>query len=253
MQKHIAVVGPQTEEDELGNLVAKGMSAALFEVAHQNYPMAAKIISMVKELGKKSGRPIGLLQDISNMTDPLDLEFGLKSGVDWVVVSDQNQGNAALSMGKKLGKITPVIYKNKLNTDMGGFESLMYRPEMEEADAKVLGCEENWVVYHTLKPNNKTFAIDSILDFANQVEAEAIIVSDLDMSKRLSKLRPEQKIIFATDNPAQAGVASIWWGVHPVLQDKDLYSRLRHSNLVTKGQRFIDAADSRHVNIQMMS
>ena len=72
----------------------------------------------------------------------------------------------------------------------------------------------------------------------------------LERAKRLSKLRPYQKIIFATSDSNEAGIASIWWGVQPVIDDGNLFSKLKHQNLIKKGERIINANDAKHIEVK---
>src|SRR5437762_558259 len=81
--------------------VAKGGAGALFSINNQNYSLAAKLIRQVKDLSKKHNRPVSIIQDVSDMTDPLDLEFGLRTGVDWVATDNAEH----LKMTKGLNKL----------------------------------------------------------------------------------------------------------------------------------------------------
>src|SRR6186997_2221358 len=105
MQKYIAVVNPRMDNDEISRLISQDVAGAMFSITHQNYPLAAKLIAQVKALSRKHNRPISLIQDVSDMKDPLDMEFGVRSGVDWLVVANQEQ----LKMARKLNKDIPII------------------------------------------------------------------------------------------------------------------------------------------------
>src|SRR6185436_3071863 len=109
MQKYIAVVNPKMDDDEISRLIAKDIAGALFQISHQNYPLAAQLIAKVKRLSLHHNKPISIIQDISGMDDDLDLEFGMKSGADWVVTDNEKH----LKMAKGLNKLAQIIYKGR--------------------------------------------------------------------------------------------------------------------------------------------
>src|ERR1041385_5136217 len=109
MQKYIAVVNHRLDNDEISQLIAKDFAGALFQISHGNYPLAAKLIAQIKEISRQHQRPISLIQDVSNMTNPLDLEFGLASGVDWVATDQEDH----VKMAKGLDKLAHVIFKGR--------------------------------------------------------------------------------------------------------------------------------------------
>src|SRR3989338_8907545 len=134
MQKYIAVINPRMDQDEIARVITKYIAGALFSISHQNYPMAAKLMAQVKALSKKQNRPISLIQDVSGMTDPLDLEFGVRSGVNWLVVSNPEQAK----MAKKLNKNIPIIWKvAKFPKDVG-VDSILHT-RLADPDAAVVG------------------------------------------------------------------------------------------------------------------
>jgi hypothetical protein len=53
MQKYIAVVNPKMDEDDITRLIRKGIAGALFEISHQNYPLAMHLIELIQRLSQK--------------------------------------------------------------------------------------------------------------------------------------------------------------------------------------------------------
>src|SRR5581483_11291773 len=100
---------PKMDEDEISRLIRKGIAGALFEISHQNYPVAMRLISLVKELARRFNKPASIIQDVSNMTDPLDLQIGLKSGAHWVATDKPEH----IKLARGLNKLAHVIYKGR--------------------------------------------------------------------------------------------------------------------------------------------
>src|SRR3989344_4426849 len=241
MQKYIAVINPRMDQDEIARVITKDIAGALFSISHQNYPMAAKLMAQVKALSKKQNRPISLIQDVSGMTDPLDMEFGLKSGVDWLVVGDPEQAK----MAKKLNKNIPIIWKAGKFPKDAGVDSILHA-KLEDPDAEVAGIGH---IKHRVSLHVKQKILESIKHMAQHTNASAIAVSDLGEAKALSAMRPVQKIILHPKNEFHAHQASIYWGVHPIFPQSNLQATLKNRQLVTKGKRFIDATKIKHVTI----
>jgi pyruvate kinase len=239
MQKYIAVVNPRMDEDEISKLIAQGIAGALFEISHQNYPMAAKLISLIKKLAKKYNRPISILQDVSSMEDPLDLEFGMKSGADWIV-TDQDKH---LKMAKGLNKLAQVIYKGR-NLPKGIRVDSVMADSFLDPDAVVLNRKKGQIK-HLISEHKDQKVLDSILDISHHAGTSAIAVSDFDLAKALSFRRPSRRIIFIPGNDTLASQAAIFWGVHPVFGKKTFATE-------RKGQRVVDATDMKHVRIHLV-
>lgn len=243
MQKYIAVVNPRMDDDEISHLIAKNIAGALFEISHQNYPLAAKIIRQVKEQGKIHNRPISIIQDTTDMQDPLDLEFGLRNGADWVASGNEEH----LKMVKGLDKRAGIIFKGR-NLPKGLRVDSLMSDDFSDPDAQISSMP-NGQIRHLILEHPNQVLLDSLLHIAEHAGASAIAVSDLDTAKALSFRRPGQTIIFATKDRSQASKAAIYWGVHPVFMGNDLVSSLKDRQLVKRGQRLADATDIKHVEI----
>ncbi len=186
-------------------------------------------------------RPVSVIQDASAMLDPMDMQFGMRNGIDWVVVSTPEQVRLARKFGKKI----PVIWKGKKLPKNLSVDSIMDQ-SIQDPDATVIGGHH---LKHRISPHLKHRIMESIKHIAQHSNASAIAVSDLDEAKSLSSMRPAVKIIFAPRDGELAARASILWGVHPVFSSKNLHSTLKNRQLVRKGERFVDATNSKHVTI----
>ncbi len=263
MQKYIAVVNPRMDDDEISHLIGKGIAGALFEISHQNYPLAAKMIRQIKELSRKHNRPVSIIQDVSEMTDPLDLQFGLRSGAHWVASDNAEH----LKMAKGLNKLAGLIFKGR-NMPKGLRVDSVMADGFLDPDAQVLGRQGGQTrlprrfddyypmhggqVKHLISEHQNQAILDSLIHIAGHAGAAAIAVSDLDMAKALSFRRPSKKIIFAPKDQALVAKGSIYWGVHPVYVGNNLVSSLKNMELVKKGQRVLDATDVKHVMIHLI-
>ncbi len=245
MQKYIAVVGPKTGEDDLGNLIAKGISAAIFSIAHQNYALAAKTIALVKELARKNKRPISIIQDASGMTDPMELEFGVKSGAHWVA-SDNVQH---LKQAKKYNKSAGLIFKGRTLPKEIRVDSIM-SDSFLDADAEILGLREGQIK-HIITDHPDQKILDALLDIAGHTGASSIAVSDLELAKALSWRRAKHKIIYAPKDKGLAGKAALFWGVHP-MEPGNLVSNLKNGNIVKSGERVVNATNPKHIEIHII-
>jgi pyruvate kinase len=247
MQKYIAVVNPRMDDDEISKLIAKDIAGALFQISHENYPMAAQLIQQVRKLSQKHNRPISILQDVSEMTDPLDLEFGMKSGADWIVTDNHDH----LKMAKGLDRLASVIYKGS-NMPKGIRVDSVLSDSFLDPDAQIIGHQKGQVK-HLISEHPNQSMIDSLIDIAAHAGSSSIAVGDLDLAKSLSWRRPSKKIVFAPKDRKLASKGAIFWGVHPIFRGKDLISSLRNSHVVKEGDRITDATDVKHVKINVIS
>jgi len=246
MQKYIAVVNPSMDEDEITRLIRKGIAGALFEISHQNYPVAMRLIDLVQKLSKKYHKPISLIQDVSEMEDPLDLEVGLKSGVHWVA-SDKEQH---MKMAKGLNKLAGLIFKGRKLPKGIQVDSVM-ADNFVDPDAQVLGQPHNQIKHFTAEHKNQPL-LDTLLHLAHQADTHAIAVSDLGLAKALSMRRPKRKILFVPENPDHASRAAIYWGVYPVFAGPNAFASARNQELVRQGQRVMDATTPKHITVHMV-
>lgn len=238
MQKFIAVVSPKIDTDEISRMIESGISAAIFSISHQNYGLAARLITDIQNLSKKFNRPISIIQDTSETSEPVDLELGVKSGIDWLATSDP----VHIKFAKKFNKTMPIIFKGR-NLPKGiRVDSIMDR-SFVDPDAVVRGS--NWQIKHLTTDHPRQSLLDSLLDMAQHANTSSIAVSDFDLAKTLSWRRPAQKIIFAPKNRKEASRAGILWGVHPVFG--------HYGHLTKKGERVLDATDAKHVKIHLVT
>ncbi|MBX4205381.1 MAG: hypothetical protein KW788_04340 [Candidatus Doudnabacteria bacterium] len=245
MPKYIAVVNPSMDEDDIARLIRKGIAGALFEISHQNYPMAIKLIQLIKQLSTKYNHPVSIIQDVSNMEDKLDLEVGLKSGVHWVA-SDKGEH---LKMAKGLNKLAGLIFKGR-NLPKGIRVDSVLAGNFLDPDAEIIGSEQRQIK-HLVDEHPQQSLLDSLLKIAHDAGTHAIAVSDASLARGLSFRRPSRKIIFSTEDPKAAAKAGIYWGVHPVFGNVSALSSARNKNLIQKGQRLVDATEPKHVTIHL--
>ncbi len=232
------------EKDELSSLIAKGVAGALFEISHQNYPAAARLVANIKELARKHNRPVSIIQDLSEMQDPLDLHFGMRTGVHWVASHDANH----LKIAKGLSKLAGLIYKGRNLPKDVKVDSVMADNFMDP-DAEIAGIGQ--VKHLTVEHKNQAL-LDSLLHMAKNSDASGIVVSDIDLAKALAFRRSGKKIILAPKNNSEAEKASIYPGIHPLFVSKDLASNLLYSKAIDPNERVLDARDIKHVAINMV-
>jgi pyruvate kinase len=244
--KYIAVVNPRMDDDDISRLIAKNIAGALFQISHQNFALASKLIEQVKKLSKRHQRPVSIIQDLSGMEDPLELEFGVKSGADWVV-TDQV---AHAKLAKGLNKLSHVIFKGRNLPKDIRIDSVM-ADSFVDPDAEVMGKSAGQIK-HIIQPHENQAILDSVLDIAHHAGCSAVAVSDLNMAKSLSFRRPDKKIIYAPDNHDHARRAAIYKSVHPIFMGNDLVSSLRNSQMMKRGDRVADATDTKHVVIHLI-
>lgn len=239
MQKYIAVVSPKTDKDEISRMIESGVSAAIFSISHQNYGLAARLISDIQSLSKKFNRPVSMIQDTSEVTDPMDLELGVKSGIDWLATSNPTH----IKFAKKFNKTMPIIFKGRNLPKGVRVDSIMDR-SFVDPDAVIKG-PGSWQIKHLTTDHPKQSLLDSLLHMANSADTSTIAVSDLDLAKTLSWRRPVQKIVFAPKDRKQASRAALYWGVHPVFG--------HYNHLIKKGERVLDATNAKHIAIHLVS
>jgi pyruvate kinase len=246
MQKYIAVVNPRMDEDDIARLIRKGIAGAIFEISHQNYPVAMRLIDLVQKLAKKNNRPISIIQDVSNMQDPLDLEVGLRAGVHWVATSQPEH----VKLVRGLNKLAGVIYKNR-NLPKGVLIDSVMSSDFLDPDAEIYGQSQGQIK-HLVTDHKNQKLLDALLHLAQESHTKALAVSDLELAKSISQRRPMQKIIFVAGNDAEASKGSLYWGVHPMYPTSDTQSAIRNSHLVKKGERILDATRGKHVTIHLV-
>ncbi|HEX9503935.1 MAG TPA: hypothetical protein VF974_06515 [Patescibacteria group bacterium] len=246
MQKYIAVVNPRMDDDEISRLIVKDIAGALFQISHQNYPLASKLIQQVKKLSKRHNRPISIIQDVSEMEDPMELEFGMKSGADWIVTDKAEH----LKMAKGLDKLAKIIFKGRDLPKGIRVDSVM-GDWFLDPDAQIVGKEKGQIK-HIISEHKDQKMLDSLLDLAHHAGSSGIAVSDLDLAKAMSWRRPSKKIIYAPKDDDHAAKGSIYWGVHPIFRGHDLVSSIKNREMMKKGERVTDATDIKHVAIHLI-
>lgn len=239
MQKYIAVVNPKMDEDEISRLIRKGIAGALFEISHQNYPVAIRLINLIQELAKRFNKPISIIQDTSNMTDPLDMEVGFKSGVHWVATDKSEH----VKLARGLNKLAHIIYKGRNLPKSARVDSIMDH-NFIDPDASVSDGAE---IRHLIFEHPKQALLDTLSSVASQAKASAVAVSDLDLARALSHRRPVHKTIFVHPNDRLASVAALYHGVHPVFGQGA--ADIKKSGIIRKGERLLDATNVEHVTI----
>jgi pyruvate kinase len=243
MEKNIAVVHPRMDNDEISQLISKGIAGALFSISHQNYALAAKLIRQVKELSAKHNRPVSIIQDVSEMQDPMDLEFGLRTGVNWVAADKEEY----LQKAKKINKHAGLIFKGRGLPKKFRVDSVMADSFLDpDAHVKELG---NLQVKHLTTPHTNQDIIDMLMNMAGHVDAPVVALSDLAVARALSWRRPKHKIIFTSKDNHQVAKSALFWGVHPMYEKNDIYSFIKNRQLAKNGQRFVDGRNIKHVSI----
>jgi pyruvate kinase len=242
--KYIAVVNPKMDNDEISSLIAKGIAGALFEISHENYSAAARLIASVKELAARQNKPISIIQDVSNMQDPLDLQFGLRNGVHWVASHDPKH----LKMTRGLDKLAGLIFKGR-NLPKGMRVDSVMAENFLDPDAIIDGKTH---IKHLVTPHKDQQLLDSLLDMAGNSDSHGIAVSDLELAKALAWRRSGKKIIFAPKDHSLAHKAALYAGIQPIFARDDLNSVLRSSRIFDPNQRILDARNIKHVAINLV-
>jgi pyruvate kinase len=244
MPKYIAVVNPKMDEDDITRLIRKGIAGALFEISHQNYPVAAQLIELIQRLSRKYHRPISIIQDVSSMEDPLDMQFGLKSGVDWVATDKHEH----VKLAKGLDKLAGVIFKGRNLPKNIRVDSVL-ADDFLDPDAEIIGGGH---IKHMLSHHPNQMALDSIMHIADHADSSAVSVNNLELAKGLSFRRPKIKIIYAPNDQRLASKAAIYKGVHPIYLADDLIAAIKEHELAKKGDRVMDATDPKHIEIHLV-
>jgi pyruvate kinase len=242
--KYIAVVNPKMEEDELATLIRKGIAGALFSISHQDYHKAARLISLIKELSQKYHKPVSIVQDVSSMQDPLDLQFGIKSGVHWVASDNEKH----LKMVKGLNKLAGLIFKGR-NLPKGLRVDSVMAENFLDPDAVV---ENKTHIKHLVTSHKNQELLDSLLQLAHNSDTQGLAVSDLDLAKALAFRRLGRKIILAPKNPEVAHKGALYAGVHPIFDHGDMNSMIRSQAILNAKDRILDARDIKHVEINVV-
>jgi pyruvate kinase len=225
MHKYISVVNHRMDDDDISHLIGQGIAGALFQINHQDYSRASKLIALIQKLAKKYNRPISIIQDVSDMQDPMDLEFGTKSGVHWVATDKVEH----VKMARGLNKLASVIFKGRNLPKKIKVDSVLAEGFLDP-DAHVIGS--NHKLKHIISDHKNQKILDSLLHFSQHASSNAIAVADLELAKALSFRRPSQKIIFAPKDAHLASKSSLFWGVHPIFRGSDLISSLKNSHVV---------------------
>ncbi len=247
MQKYIAVVNPKMDEDEITRLIRKGIAGAVFSISHQNYHAAARLVDLVKKLAQKYNRHISIIQDVSEMHDSLDLQFGQKLGSHWIATDKHEH----VKMARGLNKLAGVIFKGR-NLPKGEKVDAVMASGFVDPDAEILGKDKVGIKHFSFEhPKQATW--DSLMHLADHANTSAIAVSDLGLAKAMSMRRPNRKIIFAAKDPHTAAKASIFWGVHPIIIQKELVPELLRNGLVKKSQKIFNAIDDKHITIHSVA
>ena len=94
----------------------------------------------------------------------------------------------------------------------------------------------------------------SLIHIAQHSKASLIVVGSIGTAASLAHFRTDLKIVLACRNETELCAGNLVWGVTPVLYKGDLTSALKHSNLIKKGERFIDASTIQlSASIQLVS
>lgn len=241
MQKFIAVVNQKMDEDEISKLLRAGVSGAIFSISHQNYPAAARLVELVQSLARKYNCHVSIIQDVSDMENPLDLEFGNRIGAHWMMTDKPE--HVKLSNG--LNKLAKVIYKGQSLPNDVRIDGIMSNGFI---DPDVSTLDKKMQIKHILFPHEKQSILDSLIDIAHHSKLGAIAVSDLDHAKGLVWRRPNKiKIVYAPANRSLADQASIYPRIHTVYGGGNVVKDIKSSGLMGKKDKVLDATDINHV------
>lgn len=82
----------------------------------------------------------------------------------------------------------------------------------------------------------------SLIHIAQHSKAKAIVVSSISTASSLSHFRTETEIILVSKNEHELRVSNLVWGVVPVSFRNDLMGTLKSTEVLLRGERFIDAS-----------
>lgn len=231
------------DEDDIAKLIRQGVAGAIFEISHQNYPVAMRLIDLVQKLARKYNRPVSLIQDVSGMQDPLDLQIGARGGVHWVATDNPEH----VKLARGLNKLAGIIYKDRKLPKGMTVDSVM-SSDFVDPDAEIAGHARGQIK-HLIVEHKDQKLLDALSHIASHACAAGIAVQDLGLAQGLSHRRVGQKIIFAPKTDTAASKAAIYWGVHPVFGQTDIIGAIKNANILSRGSRMLDATQPRHITI----
>lgn len=240
MPKNIVSIKPSVGESDLRKLLSKKVAAVIFSIEHQNYGALTRMVERVRAIGHEFKRPISTILDISDMEDDLDLNFGIRNKVDWIITDKLPHLKQIRNLSKSVG----IIYKGRdLPKDVkvdsiSGFSFI-------DPDA-VLG-KSSLQIKHLVIPHAKQTLLDSLIDIAIHGDLAAIVVSDLELAKGLIWRRPKLKVIYSPQNSSDVAKAALYGGIEPIFAGQDICGDLKASGLINKNEKVLDATDIAHV------
>lgn len=87
-------------------------------------------------------------------------------------------------------------------------------------------------------------AADKLVHVMINAHLRAIVVSDYELSRNISRFRPEIKIIFVSKNEQELRQATILWGVEPIFGSPNSSKPLINCSLLKPGQKYLSALNT---------
>ncbi|MGE5392959.1 MAG: hypothetical protein ACM3NH_04410 [Candidatus Saccharibacteria bacterium] len=268
--------------DLFKNGQAHGMVVSFSEYT---YSFDSKVIHEVRRMTDELDRPVAILLAVRGLPetdkDFLDLQFGIRAGIDFVllpIVKSAKEISLMKQEIRKFGKDLPVIAQvdnarasAELTAVMKSADACFLDPRdvvvpadlPKDPDADIVEDVKKktadpdlyrgriWIRNNSGK---RSAAISqTLLHLAGQVDADAIAVGDFEHALALSALRTDKKVIFSSRDRMMLNRASLLWGVTPINPKADLAGILKAKGLVSPGRRYINATQKSAGSIESMA
>lgn len=277
--KFILQSSPATfvREDCESYIKAGQAGAMVVNFSDYTYSFDSKVIHAVREIGDRLDRPVSLILGVRGLPetdkDFLDLEFGIKARIDYVLLPIVRSASEVDELRKEIAKISkedlPVIARvanarasAQLKQILKAADGVMLDPGevvippglpkepdsmiIEDLKRKTLGDNfyqgRIWLLNHKGSKRQLTI-VQTLLSLAEHVEAKAIVVSDPGLAAQFAWARPSKpdRIIFASNDKAMLNRWAMLWGIEPLVMKGDLKSMLKGRGFLDSGDRFVDA------------
>jgi pyruvate kinase len=87
-------------------------------------------------------------------------------------------------------------------------------------------------------------AVDKFVHAVVKAHLRAIVVSNYELAQKISRFRPETKIIFASKNAPALRLATVLWGVVPVFASSNITKVIKDLGMLKSGQKYLSVVNT---------